>query len=503
MELLFETKSAEYLREVIYDTISQEETAETIVPDSYPDVERILDTFASVVLRGKEVRNGSANVSGGIHAGAIYAPEDHSAPHVLHFYIPFTIKVENENLTEATQVHVDCKIRSVDARVVNSRKVLLRANLCGRIKGYEAAEQEEYTFLPEQESDLQLKQNTYQIVRAVEMVEKPFTIAEEAELPSGRAAMQELYKYQADAEVSEEKIIGNKGVFKGNINLKLLYLTEDEEIATWSCQLPFSQYAELEREYDEESFQTSIALTDINVEDANGQGKRLLVNLQLLAQGIVIGQESFDAIEDAYSIHHDFSLRWRDMESTGQLDRQSLSQNVRGAVAVPVKSIIDTQAYIDTPVAKREGTQMTIMAPIHASVLYLDETGEIQGISTRMEATCQTALAEGCTCRASANLSGEPFAVPSGEGLEIRCTANFDLDSISTERIRTLCGGELSDEPISAKGRPSIILRAVSPEEELWSIAKHSRTTTDAIRSANALSDDEELPNGMLLIPIM
>ena len=129
MELMFESKSADFLREVIFDTISQEETAETIVPDSYPDVEQVLDTFASTVLRGKDYRNGSVSISGGIHAGVIYNPEDQSAPRALHFYIPFTVKLEHEAITEATRICVDCRVRSVDARIMNSRKVMIRVNL--------------------------------------------------------------------------------------------------------------------------------------------------------------------------------------------------------------------------------------------------------------------------------------------------------------------------------------------------------------------------------------
>ena len=42
MELLMETKSADFLREVFCVPVSQEETGETIVPDSLPDVGRIL-----------------------------------------------------------------------------------------------------------------------------------------------------------------------------------------------------------------------------------------------------------------------------------------------------------------------------------------------------------------------------------------------------------------------------------------------------------------------------
>ena len=95
MELLLETKSAEFLREILHGTISQEETGETIVPDSYPDAERVLHAYGSVVLRGKEYRNGSMSISGGIHAGVLYGPEDQSAPRALHVYLPFTIRMEH------------------------------------------------------------------------------------------------------------------------------------------------------------------------------------------------------------------------------------------------------------------------------------------------------------------------------------------------------------------------------------------------------------------------
>ena len=66
MELIFETKTADYLREVFSSVIAQEESGESIVPDSHPDVGQILQTFGTVVLRGKECRNGSIHLSGGV-----------------------------------------------------------------------------------------------------------------------------------------------------------------------------------------------------------------------------------------------------------------------------------------------------------------------------------------------------------------------------------------------------------------------------------------------------
>ena len=503
MELLFETKNVDFLQEVLYAAISQEETGETIVPDSCPDVERILDTWGSVVLRGKDFRSGSLSISGGIQAGVIYAPEDGSAPRTLHLYIPFTIRMEAPELTEHAHAIVDCRLRSLDARILNSRKVMVRAALCGTVQGFVPASQELYVYAPEEDGDLQVRSSTYPVVRTLEMAEKPFTMAEEAELPGGPSPMQELCKYDASVEVTESKLVGSKGVFKGTVQFKLVYRTEDESLAVWSCQFPFSQYVEFEREYDgEEELQTSVMLTDFSAEDANGQGKRLLVNLQLLAQCTVTGQESMEVVEDAYSLFHTFTPQWKTVEAGGRLDRQQIMETARAQIQAPVKSILDTHICLGDPVAQWESEQVRVTLPLTAYVLYMDENDDLQGTSVRMEAVCSTEMAETCDCRPKACISGEAFAVLSGDGLEVRCTVAFTLDTMSSQVMQVLCGGQLGEERLSTADRPSVILRPVSEEESLWALAKCCHTTTDAICAANGLTDEASRPAGMLLIPI-
>lgn len=504
MELAFETKTIPCLRETMYETISQEETSEAIVPDSFPDVARILDSFGTVILRAKEYRTGGISVTGGIQAGVIYAPDDGSTPRTLHFYVPFTVKAENDVITEKTKAMVDCHVRSVDARAINSRKVMVRVNLAGTITASEPAELEETDYAPEEGSDLQIRRSTYPVVRTMEMAEKPFAMTEEAELPAGRPFIQELYKYLTDFEVTESKLVGNKGVFKGMVTLKLLYLTAEGDLAIWSCQLPFSQYVELDHEYDgEEELQVLLALTDSSVEDANGQGKRLLVNLQVLAQCAVVGKQTLEVLEDAYSLGHEFTPEWKEVDATGRLDRQNFNETMRSAVQAPVKSVVDTRLYLDTPVQRREGDALVITVPITANTVYLDENGELQQNISRLEASCRTELADGCLCRPTARLTGEAFAVPAGDGMEIRGTITFTVDSMSGKNLRTLSGGQLGDEPIADAERPSVILRPAGPEDCLWSVAKACHTTTEAIRLANGLTEDGARLSGMLLIPVV
>ena len=51
-------------------TLTQEETAETIVPDYCPDIARIIETTGKVFLHSREMRDGRAEISGTIRVTA-------------------------------------------------------------------------------------------------------------------------------------------------------------------------------------------------------------------------------------------------------------------------------------------------------------------------------------------------------------------------------------------------------------------------------------------------
>lgn len=54
MELAFEKNAVDHLQKLVCQAVSQEETAETVVPDSLPDVGRIVGCWGIPVIRSKE-----------------------------------------------------------------------------------------------------------------------------------------------------------------------------------------------------------------------------------------------------------------------------------------------------------------------------------------------------------------------------------------------------------------------------------------------------------------
>ena len=63
MELSMQTTPLKFLRCVYHSIQTQEETAEPIVPDSEPDIDAVADCTANLILREKDLRQGSAIIS--------------------------------------------------------------------------------------------------------------------------------------------------------------------------------------------------------------------------------------------------------------------------------------------------------------------------------------------------------------------------------------------------------------------------------------------------------
>ena len=91
MELVFQEKQLDYLGRVLDQTVTQELTAEVIVPDSCADADRVVDAFGTLLVRAEECTAGSASVSGEVQAGILFVTEDGRLER-LETVIPFSAR---------------------------------------------------------------------------------------------------------------------------------------------------------------------------------------------------------------------------------------------------------------------------------------------------------------------------------------------------------------------------------------------------------------------------
>lgn len=497
MELKVHETALDYLKRTVYEPIYQELTAEAVVPESMPDMERVLDAYGTVILQNKQLEGGEARLSGGVQAGVLYVPEGGGAVQKLELWLPFSLHRKAEDggcLVEQSW------LRSIDARMVNARKAVVRANLGVQLTQYHP-EEFRLAQVDAEGTRLQLKTNKYPALLPVDCAEQEFRIQDELQIPETGPAIDRILKWDMHPTVEDSRVIGNKAVFKGDIVVEMLYLGTDDSINTWVGQIPYSQYAELSADRPDAAVAVFPVITSAQLEsDGQMESRTVLADLSLLAQVCLFDRVELELTEDAYAVGAKLEPAWQEVALQPQLDRQTLK--TAGELTLPGVSgtAVSVSLYPDRPAIRRGKDGVVATSAISGCLLLRDGEGRLVSKPIRGEVSCSAACCDTCSCTADCRLADQPTANAQAGGFRIGVPMEFSLETYQQSAWKNLCGGTLEEET-DAENRPSVVIRHVHGGD-LWSLAKQLGATVEGIREANAITGDLVPEGELLLIPL-
>jgi hypothetical protein len=117
--------------------------------------------------------------------------------------------------------------------------------------------------------------------------------------------------------------------------------------------------------------------------------------------------------------------------------------------------------------------------------------------------SCPQERPEGQKLDTSPSLAGEITAAGMSDGIELRFGVDFDIMLTKAAQTPALSGltGD-TETPLDDAGRPSVVLRRMSRDDNLWDLAKQYRTTRADLKTANDLESEESaVPGTLLLVP--
>ena len=498
MELQFRKSIYPCLQQVKWEVRSTEQTQEVRVGDGMPDIGRVLGAWGQVLLRGKQWRSGSMNVSGGVMVWVLYAPEEGGMPQCVESWIPFQVKWDLPETQRDGNILASCLLRSVDARCISARKLLVRAGVS--VLGQAVVPGETGTYIPEKLPEgVQLLKNTYPVELPVEAGEKPFSLDEDIMLPSGAPEMESWVYYTLQPEVLDEKVMAGKAVFRGNANLHLLYRGGDGELHCCDLEFPFSQYAELEGTYDQSANVAVLPeVTGLELEkDEEGRWK---VKAGILGQYTVYDRAMMDVVEDAYCPQREGKPVMEQVQMAAVLDRKRDTVTAEQTVQTEGTRMVDLSFLPDQGTVLPGDGIVDVEVPGQFQLLYYDGEGNLQNLTARCEEVWDMPASRDSAVTALVRSTGRPQASFGGSNIQLR--GDFAIDTVTTAKqgITMVKSLELGEEKEKDPNRPSLILRRAG-EEGLWEMAKSSGTTVDAICKANGIEGEPD-SGKMLLIPI-
>lgn len=494
MELQFETRQCRFQRRLTCQVISQEETQELHLPDAMPDAGRILACWGQAMLRGKQWRANDMVVSGGVMVWVLYAPEDGSEPRRLDTWIPFQARWDLPPVNRDGIIIAEPRLTMLDGRCVSPRKLLLRAGLETRGEAW-IEETAQIPVADQTMPDVELLRETYTPEFVREIGEKTFQADADLALPEHLPQMGKLIRYDFTPAVAEEKVAGDKGVFRGSGRLHLLYTDADGVFRTWQTEVPFSQLADLEREYGREAaIQTTLVPTSLELE--TGEGRELRLRCSMVAQYRISEPERVELVRDAYSLHRETDPKLAELCLPAVLEHRTEHFELRQERRADSGELLDLAFYTGFPQRTGQGDDTGISVGGVFQILCMEQDGTLRGSAVRAEGTIPLA-ADTADITASVvqwTASGEQNAL---------CSAmRVETTALSDSPVAVVSALELGQDRQADPHRPSLIVRRIGEEGSVWNLAKHCGSSVSAIRNLNRLSD-EPAENQMLLIPIL
>lgn len=494
MELRFEKKPVSCLRRDLWQTQDREFTQELRLGDEMPEIGSVLSARGQYVMRGKEWHGDSVGVSGGVMVWILYAPADGNRPQCVETWIPVQAKWNLSGSEREGAIRANWLLRGVDARCISSRKLMVRADLSLLAEAMEPWETEAY--VPERmEEDIQLLQRSYPTMIPRETGEKPFRLEEELELNGGNAV--KICAMELEPQLFEQKVLGDKVVFRGELGIHLLCQDGDGQLRTEDLTVPFSQFAELDRDYDKAA--TVCVMMAVSAAEPELADGKLSMKCGLVAQYVVWDQLMLELVEDAYSLCRSVTPQMGKLSLPMELDRCRNTLRCQTALTGDVSRVVDTWAGPAQPRLRRAGGLTELELWGNMGILYMDAEGQLRSDSGQWSTLWELPIGENAAAMAQLSELTRP-EVSMGDGITLGMDASAQVFTTGQDGLPMVQGLELGERNAPEPGRPSVILRRAGAES-LWELAKSSGSTVDAICRANGLAE-EPLDDRILLIPV-
>lgn len=504
MELELRHTTLEGFQTVLERTVVQEETAEGIVPDVCPDMMRIVDACGQVFLTGRELSAGSLRVTGTVRATVLYIPEGENGPRHMEVELPFACLLDDPGLHGGCRAWVKPRLNGVDARAVNPRKVLVRAEVLLDVRVYAPEEKQLCGGVScREEIGLQQKPEERETWTISAVNEKAITFSDVLNFPSSRPQAAQILRSRVEQRGLECKVIGGKLVVKGESELVVLYRTEENAAATVRFDLPYSQVMELAGVGEESEIRAETLLTGLECVLQPGEPGSVSVTVEMLIHAAAFEKRTVTLLSDLYATACPVEPEWESVllypAMAGENRRESMRRFCE--CGIPAKTVVDAFLTIGrvTIVKGEEGT--LCRADTSVTILFLSEDDALCSVTYPIPTECSRKATEGtvsdCRCREV----GELTAVPVTGGLEVRFDVEFSGMTLEQSICPAVCAVRVLPLPEGGTERPSVILRKVEEGESLWDIAKACQSTVEDIAAANELEGEPAPGGAMLLIP--
>lgn len=476
-----------------------------IVPDSKPDILKTICTSGVVCIYKKEVFEGKIRIDGSIDTHIMYmTEEENDKVRGLSTSLDFSEDMQVNNCQEGMMVKLETKLKSIEAKVINGRKVGIKAAIEVEVKVYDKEEVALVNNLQNAEGIQMLKKELR--VNSLVGTGETKIYAKDTLSINNVDNLAEILKTNIAICDADVKVSYNKILAKAEAEIKILYLTEDNRIGTLISKIPVVGFIDIANVTEENICEVNYEIRNILIKPNSAEEHSIYIEIEVGVMAIVYEERSLNLIQDLYSPTENLEINQRKITTITNKRSVKEVKQIREKVmleGMEGKNILDVDVF--TKIEKEHRVSHRMVYEGELELTFLLGNSELQ-MDTRMAkipfdyAIENVEGGENLNTDLCMEIASQDFIIQDGGVVSSNIDLMMNSDSYQTTNVDVIdeiqTNGEREEEDYS------ILMYIVKKDDTLWKIAKRFGSTIEDIARINGIEDENQIAIGQkLFIP--
>ena len=476
-----------------------------IVPDSKPDILDTICTSGVVSIYKKEVQDEKVRLDGCINTYIMYMPDGaDDMVRGLNTTVDFSESISVPEAREGMSVVSEVSIKSIEAKVINGRKVGVKAALEVRLKIY-SNEDVEIVNEIQNRDDIQILKEDLKVNSLIGQGETKIYAKDNIQIDN-IDDLAEILKAQISLTDKDIKVSYNKVLTKAEAEIKIMYLTEDNRINTINYKIPVVGFIDIPNVSEDNICDVNYEIKNIIIKPNAQEEHSIYVEMEIEVKCYVYENKQINLIQDLYSPNEKLEFDNKQIsaiiDKQNKIDVKQIRENVNFQDVDGLKLIdVDVSASIlnETKINSK------ILYEAELNMKFLFENSKSQIIVKEAKIPFEYTLenlqnGESLNTDNVIDIKNQDFILQDGGNVDCNIDLKIATNMYRTANINTI--DNIQENGDREEQDYSIVIYVVKKGDTLWNIAKQFGSTVESIAKVNDIENANQImPGQKLFIP--
>lgn len=467
---------------------------DSIIPDIKPDILNAISTSGTVCIYKKEINEGKVRLDGCIDTYVMYlADDENNSIRGVNVNLDFTQVIDVPNAMPEMNLDTEVKLKNIECKVINGRKIGIKAFLEINIK-------------VTTNEDIDIINNVN--LKGIQMLNKNLNInsligrgstkvyAKDTLVIDNIDNLAEIMKADLHISNKDVKISYNKILAKADLNVRLLYLTDDNRMNTVESVIPVMGFIDMPDVTEENVCNTKYEIKNVVIKPNNAEDHSVYVEVEIEIYCEVYRNQEINIIQDLYSPTMNIMFTQKQIKIMQRKENVQSTCNIREKQTIPElagNKIYDVTTNVD--ITKQTVLNDRILYEGEVTLNYIFNSSN--GVDTKKIVVPFNfnvdfpGVNQNSNIETNIEMGAQDFVITSDDSIDVKIDIIFNVTMAKSADINII--DDIKEEENRSACTCSLVIYYVKDGDTLWKIAKKFGSTVEEIARINGIENVDKL----------